>query len=322
MAGKKKTEEPIYPVVPLIKSREEFVSLLQKQIAKGKELMEISVPLAQQPSPYYGYISHPNDTVRYDESAQQDFIASFSRWHDFNLSIYRGSFKDPKSIYYHEYESNMWDPIIVTDIIKDYKDDIRRLSNHMQGDIERVELIECETPIVKPVKETKQSEENPYKVFISHSSKDADFVGHLVDLLEVLGIDGNDKLFCSSIPLYGIKISGNIFDTLLTQFMDYKLYVIFVHSDNYYGSPISLNEMGAAWILKSKHCSFLTKGFLYSEMKGVVNDAEISIKVDDKQAPHRLNQMKDELESLLKLNPIEQNKWEWKRDQFLERVNK
>ena len=30
--------------------------------------------------------------------------------------------------------------------------------------------------------------------------------------------------------------------------------------------------------------------------------------------------MKDELVSLLKLNPIDQNKWEWKRDQFLERV--
>ena len=322
MAGKKKIEEPVYPVAPLIKSREEFVALLQKQIAKGKELLEVSVPLAQQHSPYYGYVSHPNDTVRYDEAAQQDFIDKFSRWHDFNLSIYRSSFKVPESIYYHEYESNMWNPIIVTDIIKDYKDDIRRLSNHMQGDIERVELIECEAPTEIPVRETKQTEEKPYKVFISHSSKDADFVGHLVDLLEVLGIDGNDKLFCSSIPLYGIELSGNIFETLLSQFKNHNLYIIFIHSDNYYGSPISLNEMGAAWVLKSKHCSFLTKGFPYTGMKGVVNDAEISIKVDDKQASHRLNQMKEELVSLLKLNPIEQNKWEWKRNQFLERVNK
>lgn len=322
MVGKKKTEEPVYPIVPLIKSREEFVALLQKQIAKGKELLEISVPLAQQPSSYYGYVSHPNDTVRYDDAAQQDFIAKFSRWHDFNKSIYRSSFKVPESIYYHEYESNIWNPIIVTDIIKDYKDDIKRLSNHMQGDIERVELIGCEVPDKGPVKGKKQSEEKSYKVFISHSSKDVDFVGHLVDLLEVLGIDGNNKLFCSSIPLYGIELSGNIFDTLLTQFKNHKLYVIFVHSDNYYSSPISLNEMGAAWVLKSKHCSFLTKGFPYAGMKGVVNDTEISIKVDDKQAPHRLNQMKDELVSLLKLNPIEQNKWEWKRDQFLERVNK
>lgn len=319
---KKKNEAPVYPVAPLIKPREEFVSLLEQQIAKGKALLDISVPLAHNANPYYGYIQHPGDTVRYDEAAQQDFIAQFERWHNRNKAIYRNSFKEPESIYYHEYEQNVSVPIIIVDLVKDYKDDIRRLTNHMQADIERIDQIECVAPILEKIEKAISFTNKPYKVFISHSSKDKEFVGHLVDLLEVMGIDGKDKLFCSSIPLYGIDLSGKIFKTLLSQFQNYQLYVIFVHSDNYYGSPISLNEMGAAWVLKSKHCSFLTKGFPYEKMKGVVNADEISIKVDDDQAKHRLNQPKDELVRLFNTGFVDQNKWEWKRDQFLERVNK
>lgn len=319
---KKKNETPVYPVAPLIKPREEFVSLLEQQIAKGKELLEISVPLANNANHFYGYLQHSGDTVRYDEVAQQDFIAQFERWHNRNKAIYRSSFKEPESIYYHEYEENVSVPIIIVDLIKDYKDDIRRLTNHMQADIERIDQIECVAQTPEKNEKTISVADKPYKVFISHSSKDKEFVSHLVDLLEAMGIDGNNKLFCSSIPLYGIDLSGKIFETLLSQFQNYQLYVIFVHSDNYYGSPISLNEMGAAWVLKSKHCSILTKGFPYEEMKGVVNSNEISIKVDDDQAKHRLNQLKDELVRLFDTSFVDQNKWEWKRDQFLERVNK
>lgn len=74
--------------------------------------------------------------------------------------------------------------------------------------------------------------------------------------------------------------------------------------------------------MKSKHCSFLTKGFKYNGMKGVVKVDEISIKVDGDQASHGLNQLRDELGLLFGLTIIAQNKWEWKRDKFLERVNK
>lgn len=170
-------------------------------------------------SQYYGYVLHSGETVRHDEVAQSDFIAQFDLWHNRNKSIYRNSFKEPESIYYHEYEENIYLLIIVVDIIKDYRDDIRRLSNHIQADIERVDLIDCIAYTAKVTTPT----EKPYKIFISHSSKDGEFVGHLVDVLEMLGIDRKNKLFCSSILLYGIDLSEKIFETLLSQFNDYRL---------------------------------------------------------------------------------------------------
>ena len=89
-----------------------------------------------------------------------------------------------------------------------------------------------------------------------------------------------DSVFCSTIPGYGIGLSKDIYDTLLNLFSEHDLYVIFVHSPNYYGSAVSLNEMGAAWVLKSSFCSILLPGFDYPDMKGVVDASKISIKVD------------------------------------------
>ena len=99
-------------------------------------------------------------------------------------------------------------------------------------------------------------------VFISHSSKDKDFVDALVNLLEEIGLDEN-TLFCSSVSDYGVPLGENIFNYLKAQFQEHKIFVIFVHTPNYYQSPICLNEMGAAWILHTDCCSFLSKNIFF-----------------------------------------------------------
>lgn len=43
--AKRKKEEPVYPAAPLVIPKDKFVKLLQEQISKGKELLEITVPL-------------------------------------------------------------------------------------------------------------------------------------------------------------------------------------------------------------------------------------------------------------------------------------
>ena len=318
--AKNKIEVPVYPAAPLKISREKFCSLLNDQLEKSEELLKIEVPVAPR-SPFASY-GHRSDNVDYDNDALNEFTAKYNRWNDRNLAIYRESFTNPRSIYYHEYESNIWDHFYTTDLLKAFKDEIKRLCNHMQSDIERVDLIQCIALEEKTVVVQKPEKEKPYKVFISHSSKDSEFVYHLVDLLEAIGIDEKDKLFCSSVPLYDIDLTGKIFETLLSQFHDFRLFVIFVHSPNYYDSPVSLNEMGAAWVLKTEFCSFLTKGFPFNKMNGVVTSNEIAIKVDAKDADHRLNQLRDKLTTLFALNQVANDKWEWKRKLFLERVNK
>lgn len=153
-------------------------------------------------------------------------------------------------------------------------------------------------------------------LFISHSSEDVAFVVALVNLLEDMGFT-KDTLFCSSVREYGIPLSGDIFETIRGLFLEHDLYVIFIHSPRFYGSAVSLNEMGAAWVLKTDFCSILTNDMSFNKMKGVVSNAKLSIKVDDQEATSLLNDLYKQLATVFSLQEMEMNKWERKRDQFL-----
>ena len=155
--------------------------------------------------------------------------------------------------------------------------------------------------------------------FISHSSKDKAFVEALVELLESIGFD-ESNLFCSSIDGYGIGLGEDIFDTLKRLFLEHELYVLFVHSPRYYNSTISMNEMGAAWVLRANYYSMLTKDMNYNDMSGVVNSNSIAIKVDSDDAKARLTELKDKLCAAFSFKDISGTKWERKRDKFLEAV--
>ena len=157
------------------------------------------------------------------------------------------------------------------------------------------------------------------KIFISHSSQDAAFAAALIKLLNSLGFGKND-IFCSSVPGYWIE-KGNFFDVIRRQFEQHDLYMVFIHSPRYYSSYISLNEMGAAWGLRSRYCSFLTKDMEYSQMMGVVNGQEIAYKVDDPKVKYRLNDWQKDLLNYFGKKPIDDiNTWEQNRDEFLETV--
>jgi len=169
------------------------------------------------------------------------------------------------------------------------------------------------------ISKTAENKTKAPMVFISHSSKDKDFAEALVDLLESIGFD-DSNLFCTSVDGYGIGLSKDIFVTLLSLFKEYNLYVIFIHSPRYYNSPVSLNEMGAAWVLRTDFCSFLTTDMNFEMMKGVVNGNTISIKVNNDEAPSRLTELKDKLIKVFGLNEISATKWERKRQVFIDKV--
>lgn len=167
--AKKKVEAPVYPVAPLKIERERFCTLLQEQIAKGEELLKVVVPEIQQSNPYmmgFGYSTRSRDKVNYEEEAEKAFKENFHRWNDRNKAIYRSSFTEPESMYYHEYEEQYWQ-VWGSDTVKEYKDNIKRLSNHMQGDIERVDLIECSVEVAE-LKAVNQPKELSQEIFIVH----------------------------------------------------------------------------------------------------------------------------------------------------------
>lgn len=161
------------------------------------------------------------------------------------------------------------------------------------------------------------------KIFISHSSKDVDYATQLVTLFEDMGLN-DDQIFCSSVPGYDIPLDKDIFEYLREQFLQYKLHVIFVLSPNYYDSKISLNEMGAAWALRTNNTSILLPGFDFSQMEGVIGKDKISIKLDksDDEMKDKLNQLYSNIVEEFGLTKKRDVIWERKRDSFISEIKK
>lgn len=176
----------------------------------------------------------------------------------------------------------------------------------------------CETAIIGRGAEL--IEQKP-KIFISHSSKDVAYVTLIVNLLDGMGLN-QTQVFCSSLPGYGIPIDTNIFDYLRSQFLEHNLHVIFIHSENYYRSPVSLNEMGAAWAFRNTVTSILLPGFAFSQMTGVVNNQSIAIKLDGEltEVQDKLNQLYGKVIAEFGLTKKADIIWQQKRDSFIKEI--
>lgn len=159
------------------------------------------------------------------------------------------------------------------------------------------------------------------KLFISHSSKDVEYVKAFVNLLEDIGVP-EDAIVCSSVTGYGIPLGEDIYDWLSMQFQKYKLHIIFMLSNNYYKSVACLNEMGAAWVLKQEYYSILLPEFDFVQIKGAINPNRIGIKLDNEieELNHRLNELKDALIEQFSLNSLSVSKWERLRNQFVKTI--
>ena len=160
-------------------------------------------------------------------------------------------------------------------------------------------------------------------IFISHSSENKAQVAKIADLLRSINLSPRRDIFCSSLPGYGIPNGANIFDFLRERFLNYDLHIIFVHSPEYYESPVCLNEMGAAWVLRANATSLLLPGFDFSGMKGVIGSDCIAIKLDGdrSEVKDRLNQLRRELESEFDISDNEDIIWEEARDRFIHEIN-
>ncbi|HAH63828.1 MAG TPA: hypothetical protein DCL73_17210 [Treponema sp.] len=115
-------------------------------------------------------------------------------------------------------------------------------------------------------------------IFISHSSRDENIASKLVDALIEMGID-KDILFYSSRPETGIEV-GNQLEKKLYENLRSSEVVIFVLTDNFYRSPICMNEMGAAWILNKEVVPILLGGLTPDGMQGVIDKKYIAFSTE------------------------------------------
>lgn len=196
-----------------------------------------------------------------------------------------------------------------------YKGD-HGIPDNYQSRVEKLSKNAAERELSQP-----EADEKPHKLFISHSSKDKEYMEALAEMLEDIGMpDGS--FVCTSIPGHGIPGGAKIFDWLRNQFLTCDLRVMFALSHNYYESAASLNEMGAAWITKATDTLLLLPGFTFSEVDGCVDPREmgISFGMEEAELKHRLNELKDTLIAEHNLSPITQARWERHRDKFIRKV--
>ena len=191
------------------------------------------------------------------------------------------------------------------------------IPDHYQSKVEKVSQAELDRLL-----RDSTFDEKPHKIFISHSSKDADYVEAIVGLLETLGLR-EDEIICSSVPPYCIPLDNKVYDWLVKEFQQSDLHVIYALSDDYYGSAASLNEMGAAWAMKHRWTGLLMPGFSFSRITGCIDSTQISIKLDDsdrKTLNFRLGELKENLTSEFGLRSMSPAIWDRKREEFLEKI--
>lgn len=165
-------------------------------------------------------------------------------------------------------------------------------------------------------------ENKPHKLFISHSSKDAEYMKAFVDLLVAIGVHKN-QITCTSVPQCNIPVGCNIYDWLAKQFQTSDLHVVYAFSDNYYSSVATLNEMGAAWVMRCKWTGLLLPGFTFNQLAGCIDKNQICIKLDDPDIitlKQRLRQFRDDIIKEFGLESIDEDEWEEKRDDFLDKI--
>lgn len=228
-----------------------------------------------------------------------------------------------QQIYDRTMDTYIWNIINDTGVIHKFNGknyDERENFNRLKSSLKVIEKnIDKYFPDEKSIESEVTKAMKP-KIFISHSSKDVKYVEPIVELLADIGMT-NDNLFCSSIPDYGIPLNQDIYEYLSSLFSENELYVIFVLSSNYYGSPACLNEMGAAWVLKNEYTSILLPKFEYQEIDGAVNPNKIGMKldVDDELLKKRLGELKDIISEKFSIS-VPDMRWEKKRNDFINTI--
>ncbi len=101
------------------------------------------------------------------------------------------------------------------------------------------------------------------KIFISHSNKDKVLVQKFIDHVLMLGLGiKREEIFCTSLDGMGIK-SGEDFKKAIYTELEGAKAVFQIITKNYKSSEVCLNEMGAAWLMKSTVIPLVAPPFNY-----------------------------------------------------------
>ena len=311
------SEEPIDSI--LVISRDEVKKLISNQIDAASPILGMNV----QSKEVLGYSSFGGRGTywSYNENQKEAFNNAYNTWDAYNIELFTRIFEHPKNTYRSDYEK-IGKALFISgheNYVEEKRKYIRNKVAFLKSFLNLLPLIPCNIEETENKKEKNTTEKKTPKIFISHKTEDSDYAKAIIDMLIKLGINHTD-IFCSSVQGYGIPFVYILIDTLYDQFDDYRLFVIFIHSPRYYKSAISLNEMGAAWILRSEHRSFLTSDCPFSLLTGVINSNEIAFKAGDESTEHLLYNFRDDIKDFFSLKELPDAIWETTKKDFIDKV--
>ena len=304
--------------------KEHFTKLLIEQQEKGKLLLSLVSNMHESKNDFGdGMVMFGGEDLYYvPEDDLNSFLNKFEGWKSYVFELLKSQFGGDDQFVY-DWDSNIGTYISKREpILPQLKKKVNKGLSLLDSFIQRLDFHFHDEESVEDVLKQDNTAKTP-KVFISHKKEDEAYADALVNLINfILGADG-DKIFCSSVPGYGIRLSGDILDELKAQFDNYNIFMVIIHSPRYYKSAICLNEMGASWVLGTKFSSFMTKDCKYDHMHGVIGREKICVNLNDdiKTLNAHLNDFKDDLVDFFGAEKVDQNKWENARGRFIDEVS-
>lgn len=158
------------------------------------------------------------------------------------------------------------------------------------------------------------------KIFISHASPDKAITQDFIDIILIgaLGV-GIEDIFASTIEGTKIESGDDWRDSIKENLKTAKVTFIII-TPHYKESEVSLNEMGAAWVLSGKTIPVIVEPINYKTV-GVIQQPKQIEKLLDEGS---LDRIKDIIQEQLEIpnEKIKSDRWTQKKKEFIAKLKK
>lgn len=296
----------------------QIIETIRKQMDDATPILERIIYLRPVPTRQtYGMGNQAMASTRYDKISVDKIESEINQWQYTTKTVLATCF-GADSNHYQMFEHTC----LAQRVYMDAKNELEHEVKAGRESLSSIIAAESIKTQLASLNVSEKTESRQPKIFISHKQEDKAYADAIVNLINfIIGADG-DKIFCSSVPGYGIKQSRDIMDELRSQFEKNEIMMVIIHSPRYYQSAICLNEMGAAWVLGSQFASFMTKDCGYDDLRGVIGKESICININD-DGPTlntHFNDFKNDIVKFFGTANPDENKWENARLRFLNEV--
>lgn len=157
-------------------------------------------------------------------------------------------------------------------------------------------------------------------IFISHASNDKAIAQDFIDFIlnGALGV-GIEEIFASTIDGAKIESGDDWRDSIKENLKAAKITFIII-TPNYKESEVSLNEMGASWVLSGKTLPLIVEPINYKTVGVIQQPTQIEKLLDEAS----LDRIRDVVQRELAIPPakIKSDRWTQKKKEFIIKVKK